>query len=100
MSETVKAIRFYQTGESDVLRVDEIPLSQLKKNEVLVRVQAVALSRMDLMWRAGSYFEEPEFPAEIGYDAAGVVVSVGPEVQTLKLGDRVSTFPALSLASR
>jgi NADPH2:quinone reductase len=97
MSETVKAIRFYQTGESDVLRIDEIQLSQLKKNEVLVLVQAVAVSRMDLMWRAGSYFEEPEFPAQIGYDAAGVVVSVGPEVKTLKMGDRVSTFPAVSL---
>jgi NADPH2:quinone reductase len=97
MSETVKAIRFYQTGESDVLRIDEIQLSQLKKNEVLVLVQAVAVSRMDLMWRAGSYFEEPEFPAQIGYDAAGVVVSVGPEVKTLKVGDRVSTFPAVSL---
>jgi Alcohol dehydrogenase GroES-like domain len=97
MSETVKVIRFYKTGESDVLRIDEIQLSQLKENEVLVRVQAIAVSRLDLLWRAGSYFEEPEFPAKIGYDAAGIVVSVGPEVKTIKVGDRVSTFPAVSL---
>jgi len=97
MSETVKVIRFCKTGGSDVLRIDEIQLSQLKENEVLVRVQAVAVSRPDLLWRQGAYFEEPEFPAQIGYDAAGVVESVGPEVKTLKVGDRVSTFPAVSL---
>ena len=97
MNKTVKVIRFYKTGGSDVLRIDEIQLSQLKANEVLVRVQAVAVSRPDLLWREGSYFEEPEFPAQIGYDAAGVVESVGPEVETLKVGDRVSTFPAVSL---
>jgi NADPH:quinone reductase-like Zn-dependent oxidoreductase len=97
MNEVVKVIRFYKTGGSEVLRIDKIQLSQLKKNEVLVRVQAVAVSRPDLLWREGSYFEEPGLPAQIGYDAAGVVESVGPEVKTLKVGDRVSTFPAVSL---
>ena len=97
MNETVKVIRFHQTGGSDVLRIEEIQLLQLKDNEVLVRVQAVAVSRLDLLWRAGSHFEEPEFSAQIGYDAAGIVESVGPEVKTLKVGDRVSTFPATSL---
>src|SRR6516164_3141546 len=97
MNETVKVIRFHQTGGSDVLSIEEIQLSQLKKNEVLVRVQAVAMSRLDILWRAGSHFEEPKFPAQIGYDAAGIVESVGPEVKTLKVGDRVSTFPAVSL---
>jgi NADPH:quinone reductase-like Zn-dependent oxidoreductase len=97
MNEVAKVIRFCKTGGSEVLRIDEIQLPQLKKNEVLVRVQAVAVSRWDLLWREGSYFEEPEFPAQIGYDAAGVVESVGPEVKTLKVGDRVSTFPAVSL---
>src|SRR5271166_452359 len=93
MSETVKVIRFYKTGGSDVLRIDEIRRSQLKANEVLVRVQAVTVSRLDLLWRAGSYFEEPEFPAQIGCDAAGVVESVDPEVKTLKVGECASTFP-------
>jgi hypothetical protein len=54
MNETVKAIRFYKTGRSDVLSVDRIQLSQLKENEVLVRVLAVAVSRLDLLWRQGA----------------------------------------------
>jgi NADPH:quinone reductase len=97
MNETVKVIRFNKTGGSEVLRIDEIQLPRLQKNEVLVRVQAVAVSRSDLLWREGLYFEEPKFPAQIGYDAAGIVESVGPEVSKLKVGDRVSTFPAVSL---
>jgi NADPH2:quinone reductase len=97
MNKTVKVIRFDKTGGADVLKIEEIQLSRLRANEVLVRVQAVTVSRPDLLWREGSYFEEPELPAQIGYDAAGVVESVGPEVKTLKVGDRVSTFPATSL---
>jgi NADPH2:quinone reductase len=97
MSEAAKVIRFYRTGGAEVLRIDEVRLPPLVKNEVLVRVQAVAVSRADLLWREGSYFEEAEFPAKIGYDAAGVVESVGPAVKRLKVGDRVATIPAVSL---
>jgi NADPH:quinone reductase-like Zn-dependent oxidoreductase len=86
MNETAKEIRFCKMGGSEVPGIDEIQLSQLKENEVLVRVQAVAVSWPNLLWREGSYFEEPEFPAQIGYGAAGVVESVGPEVKTLKVG--------------
>jgi NADPH:quinone reductase-like Zn-dependent oxidoreductase len=97
MNEAAKTIRFHKTGGPDVLRVEEVRLPQLKGNEVLVRVRAIALSRMDLLWREGSYFEQAEFPAQIGYDAAGVVESVGPAVKALKVGDWVSTFPNVSL---
>jgi len=62
-----------------------------------MRVNAIALSRTDILWREGAYFEEPVLPARIGYDAAGVIESVGPEVKILKVGDQVSTFPAVSL---
>jgi NADPH:quinone reductase-like Zn-dependent oxidoreductase len=62
-----------------------------------MRVEAIALSRTDLLWREGSYFEQPVFPAQIGYDAAGVIESVGPEVENLNVGNRVSTLRATSL---
>jgi NADPH:quinone reductase-like Zn-dependent oxidoreductase len=94
---TTKVIRFHKTGGPEVLRVEDVRRPHAVGNEVLIRVQALALSRLDLLWREGSYFEEPQFPAQIGYEAAGVVESVGPEVKSLKVGDPVATFPAVSL---
>ena len=34
------------------------------------------------------------FPSKLGYEAAGVVESVGPDVKGLQPGDAVSTIPA------
>src|SRR5580692_1275244 len=97
MGNTAKLVRFYQTGRPDMLRVEEASLRELKAGEILLRVQAIGLSRIDLLWREGAYFEQPLFPAGIGYDAAGVVESVGPDVHTVEVGDHVSTLPAVSL---
>jgi NADPH:quinone reductase-like Zn-dependent oxidoreductase len=98
MDKTARAIRFHRTGGPEVLKVEELLLPEPRGSEVSMRVNAIALSRTDILWREGSYFEEPVLPARIGYDAAGVVESVGPEVKTLKVGDHVSTFPAVSLS--
>jgi NADPH:quinone reductase-like Zn-dependent oxidoreductase len=97
MRTTSRVIRFHRTGGPEVLQIERVRLPKPTGREVLVRVKAVALSRPDLVWREGSYFEEPVFPAQIGYEAAGIVESTGPEVKSLKVGDHVSTFPAVSL---
>jgi NADPH:quinone reductase-like Zn-dependent oxidoreductase len=97
MNRIAKIVRFQQTGPPDVLRVEEEALREPEAGEVLVRTDILGLSRVDLLWREGSYFEQPVFPAGIGYDAAGVIESVGPDVRTVSVGDRVSTFPAVSL---
>ena len=97
MGKTTRVVRFHQNGGPEVLKIEELLLLEPKGSEIRMRVHAIALSRIDVLWREGSYFEEPVWPAMIGYDAAGVVESVGPEVKTLTVGDRVSTFPAVSL---
>lgn len=97
MNKTAKIIRFRQPGPPEVLKVEEEFVREPNAGEVLLRVDALGLSQIDLLWREGSYFEQPVFPAGIGYDAAGVIESVGPEVRSVKPGDRVSTFPAVSL---
>jgi NADPH:quinone reductase-like Zn-dependent oxidoreductase len=97
MDNTTKVIRFYKNGGPEVLKIEEIVRPQPKGREVSMRVEAIALSRTDLLWREGSYFEQPVFPAQIGYDAAGVIESVGPEVENLNVGNRVSTLRATSL---
>jgi NADPH:quinone reductase-like Zn-dependent oxidoreductase len=97
MDKTSKMIRFHETGRPDVLKVEDALLRGPKAGEVLVRMEALGLSRIDALWREGSYFEQPVFPSGIGYDAAGVIESVGPGVDRIKVGDRVSTLPVVSL---
>ncbi|TCC52104.1 hypothetical protein E0H73_39875 [Kribbella pittospori] len=74
-----------------------MPLVEPEGNEVRVRVEALALNRADLLWRMGAYIEDPRLPAGIGYDFAGVVEAVGPNVTSLRIGSRVSSFPIASL---
>lgn len=97
MDKIAKMIRFHRTGRPDVLKVEDAPLRGPNAGEVVVRMEALGLSRNDVLWREGSYFEQPVFPSGIGYDAAGVIESVGPGVHRIKVGDRVSTLPAVSL---
>lgn len=97
MNRKTRVIRFHRTGGSEVLQIDEIELPPLKNNEVLVKMDALAISRADILWREGDYVEHPILPAQIGYEGAGVVDSIGPKVKTIRPGDRVSTVPAASL---
>jgi NADPH:quinone reductase-like Zn-dependent oxidoreductase len=44
----------------------------------------------------GRYFEEPQLPSRIGYEAAGVVEAVGPGVDPKLVGQSVATVPGYS----
>jgi zinc-binding alcohol dehydrogenase family protein len=65
----------------------ELETPQLRPRDVLVRVQAVSVNPVDIKRRAS--LEHSETPVILGYDAAGVVEEVGPEVSTLAVGDEV-----------
>jgi NADPH:quinone reductase-like Zn-dependent oxidoreductase len=84
MDHKARVIRFHQTGGPEVLQIDEIELPPLKNNEVLLKMDALSISRADILWREGGYLEDPIFPAQIGYEGAGVVDSIGPKVNTIK----------------
>jgi NADPH:quinone reductase-like Zn-dependent oxidoreductase len=49
------------------------------------------------MFRRGMYLEAPTFPSRIGYEAAGTIAALGPDVTEFKVGERVSTVPAFSM---
>jgi len=43
----MKAIRFHTYGGPEVLRLDEIPIPEIKADEVLVRVSAAGVNFLD-----------------------------------------------------
>lgn len=57
--------------------------------EVRISVRAAGLGFYDLLARTGFYPNAPKLPAVLGYEVAGLVESVGPEVDNFNAGDRV-----------
>ena len=88
---------FIRLGGPEVLRVEEVEVPPPGKGEVQISIKALGLNRAESMFRSGQYLEEPKLPARLGYEAAGTVAAVGPDVQGFKVGDAVSTIPSFSL---
>jgi NADPH:quinone reductase-like Zn-dependent oxidoreductase len=92
-----KIVRFHEVGGPEVLRFEEETPKQPGKGEVRLKVQAVGLNRAESMFIHGQYAEPPKFPAGVGYEAAGVVEAVGPDVDQNWVGKRVAIIPAFSM---
>ena len=84
----MKAIQVTRVGTPEVLTLVEVPVPDPKPNEALLQIKAAGVNFIDV------YFREGRYPAPLpfinGQEAAGIVVAVGPDVTTLRLGDRVS----------
>ncbi|MET8183415.1 zinc-dependent alcohol dehydrogenase family protein [Streptomyces sp. NPDC005336] len=97
----MRAVRFYETGGPEVLKVEEAAVPEPGPGEVLVAIEAIGLNRAEANFRAGRYFEQPRvFPAGLGYEAAGTVLSLGPGVRDrrdLPEGTAVSVLPTFSM---
>jgi NADPH:quinone reductase-like Zn-dependent oxidoreductase len=92
-----KVVRFDKTGGPEVLKIEEVPAPVPGKGEVRLKVQAIGLNRAESMFYHGQYVYEPKFPAGLGYEAAGAVEAVGPDVDKSWIGKSVSVVPAFSL---
>jgi len=74
------------------LRWDNVPDPMIKNDEVLVKIEAAALNRADLMQREGDYPPPPGCPEWMGLEIAGTVIEVGDEAKERsdwRVGDKV-----------
>lgn len=69
------------------LRDITVDIPDLRPRDILVRVLAVSVNPVD--WKVQAGITSASEPVILGYDAAGVVEAVGPEVSTLDVGDEV-----------
>ena len=73
------------------LRWDEVPYPVCKSDEVIIKIEAAALNRADLMQREGDYPPPPGAPEWMGLEVAGQIIEIGEEAaekSPLKLGDK------------
>jgi NADPH:quinone reductase-like Zn-dependent oxidoreductase len=94
MSRTVK---FAEAGGPEVLRFEEESVRAPGRGEVRIKVKAIGINRAEAMWRNDQYIEPVQFPAGLGYEAAGVVDAVGEDVTGFSPGDEVNVIPSFSM---
>jgi NADPH:quinone reductase-like Zn-dependent oxidoreductase len=87
----MKAVRIHEFGGPEVLRYEDVPDPEPRRDQVLIRVKAVAMNHLDLWVRNGlPGIKLPHIP---GSDVAGEVVEVGEYVTGVKSGQRVLIAP-------
>ncbi len=89
----MKAAVIRSFGGPDEIRIEDIPAPVPGRGEVLVKVLAVGINRLDHYVRLGQIVPDLSFPHILGSDAVGEVVETGPAVSRFGVGDRVISMP-------
>lgn len=82
-----KAIRFYEIGGPEVLKLETIDVGAPGPGEARVRHTGIAVNFIDIYFRTGVY--PAQLPSGLGSDAVGVVEAIGDGVSDIAVGDRV-----------
>lgn len=85
----MKAAVYYETGEPEVFRYEDVPDPTAGPGDLLVQVEAVSIEGGDTLNRLQG--ELGRTPHVVGYQCAGTVVQVGATVEGYSEGDRVVT---------
>lgn len=89
----MKAIRIYAHGGVDQLRYEDVPKPEvISPNDVIIKLEVAALNHIDIWVRMGATGMQIPMPHVLGADGAGLVVDVGRDVKTVKLGDKVCLY--------
>lgn len=94
---TMRAVIIPEIGGPEVLRIAELPRPEPGPGEALVAVRTVGANRQDVFTMTGTAnVRELRLPHVPGIDPSGVVVAIGEGVDSLAVGDRVLTKPAIA----
>ena len=84
----MQAIQILTTGSPDVLTLRDLPTPTVGSGEAFIRIEASGVNFIDTYFREGRY--PARLPYTLGQEAAGTVTAIGPNVSTVKVGDRVA----------
>ena len=89
----MKAIILEQSGGAENLKLADLPVPQLQRDEVLIKVKAISINPVDIKTRKGkSLYRElkSKYPQIIlGWDVSGIIKEVHKDVTEFKPGDEV-----------
>ena len=83
---TFKAAVLHESGARHT--IEERSLGPLEPGEIAVKITATAINPIDWKIRDLGWWIK-EYPTVLGSDAAGEVAELGPDVSSVKVGDRV-----------
>lgn len=92
----MKAIRIYEFGEPEVMKLEETARPKPASDEVLVKTYASGVNIVDCgIRRGGNDILRPylKLPLTLGWDAAGIIEEVGAEITGFQKGDKVYGIP-------
>ncbi|HOW58123.1 MAG TPA: zinc-binding dehydrogenase [Candidatus Omnitrophota bacterium] len=92
----MRAVIFKKHGETKELEEAYVPIPDLGKRDVLVKVRACALNHLDLWTLAGMPGAKITMPHILGSDVAGEVVEKGKKVHGIPLYKPVIVAPGIS----
>lgn len=90
----MKATVFHEHGDTRVLRVEDLPQPTPGPTEVVLKVHACGINRLDIYSRTGRTKIAP-MPHISGSEVAGEIVAVGDTVRGLTVGQAVAVAPYL-----
>lgn len=71
------------------LNVTRIPIKKPENNQILVKLKFAGVCKSQIMEIDGKRNNKKWLPHMLGHEGSGVIVSVGPNINDFKIGDRV-----------
>ncbi|KAJ3328215.1 hypothetical protein HDU76_010369 [Blyttiomyces sp. JEL0837] len=79
-------------GGPEVLQINQRDDPTPGPNEVRIRVKATGINFADIMARVGLYPDAPPLPTVVGYEVAGIIDAIGPNVPESWMKKAVISF--------
>jgi NADPH:quinone reductase-like Zn-dependent oxidoreductase len=99
MNKQMKAAVLHEFGAPTALKYESVDRPMPKAGEVLIKIHAAGINRLDDYLREGSVTPDINFPHILGSDACGEIAELGSGVSGFTVGERVILMPGYPLDS-
>lgn len=87
----MRAMVVTEPGGIEALKLTDVPVPELRPNDVLIKVEACGVCFHDVVTRNGVLKRGVQMPLIPGHEISGIVECVGSVVREFRPGDRVTT---------